>query len=289
MAKTPTSPTFLLCAAAGAWLVFRRRSGPSTEDEQIRRRYGRQLAEAQPMPVPTDRPVVEVTAFRTLAKLARHHRRLILHWTADGSTTYLVLDDVAAYRYRVGAVAVPQPHDTPAGDRAEPARRPQPPPDAKDDLTDLAGRTVFEDEMQRALRAGGGERLCLMLIDVDNLDSLNEEHGRAVGDAVLVGTAERLRRAVRPWDLVARLAGDDFAVLFADVGPEVVDGVAERILGMARESMPVRGRLVPVRVSLGLARARPDQDAVLLMEQAKAALYRAKAANGAHYAWFDAS
>ena len=155
-----------------------------------------------------------------------------------------------------------------------------------DELTELPQHSLFENEVQYAIDAGVGDGLCLMLIDVDNLGAINDEFGREAGDAVLVGIAERLRRAVRPRDLVARLAGDDFAVMFENVGHSAVDSVAKRILRVAHESMLVGPQLLNVQVSLGMAEADGQQDASQLMEQATAALAAAKLENSDHYAWF---
>jgi signal peptidase I len=261
--------------AAAVLLLVARRSAPQTEDEQILRQYGPLLVEVQPMAAPTDRAVVEVTAFRTLVRLAERYHLLILHWTADGSTTFTVHDDTTAYRYTTGEV--PQlPHwqwDTSA---------------ATDELTDLPDRSLFESEVQYAIDAGGGAGLCLMLIDIDNLDDITDDHGPTAGDTVLVGMAERLRRAVRPTDLVARLAGGGFAVLFENVGRAAVDSVAKRVLRVAHESMLVGVDLLAVRVSLGVVQGDPDQDATELLARAACALAEAKAESSTHYAWFDA-
>lgn len=270
----------LLAALLAAAVLLRvaRRSAPQPEEEQILRQYGPLLVEVQPMAAPTDRAVVEVTAFKTLVRLAERYHLLILHWTADGSTTFTVHDDTTAYWYSTGsASAVPElPHwqwDTAA---------------ATDELTDLPDRSLFDSEVQYAIDAGGGAGLCLMLIDIDNLDGITDEHGPATGDAVLVGIAERLRRAVRPTDLVARLAGGGFAVLFENVGRDAVDNVAKRVLRVAHESMLVGVDLLEVRVSLGVVQGGPDQDATVLMARAASALADAKAESSTHYAWFAA-
>jgi signal peptidase I len=267
----------LLVALFGAAVLrfYVRRATPPSEDELIHRQHGPLLIEVQPME--TDRPVVEVTDFKTLKRLAERYALLIMHWTEGGSTIYMVQDDSISYRYHSGEPVV---------EVEEPPHWQLDTTSPMDELTDLPDLTLFENEVQYAIDAGGGPNLCLMLVNVDNLDAINDEHGRGFGDAVLVGIAERLRRAVRPTDLVARLAGDDFAVLFENVGTAAVDNVAKRVLRVAHESMMVGVELLQVQVSLGVVQGGPDVDAAALMDQARAALAEAQAENSSHYAWF---
>jgi len=158
--------------------------------------------------------------------------------------------------------------------------------EAKDDLTDLANRSLFEDEVQFAIDATGGSSLCLMLVDLEDLHTVNDQYGREVGDAVLIAVAERLRRSVRPRDLVARLEGDVFAVLFQDVEPAMVDGIAKRIMRTINESVFSQGQQVRVQANLGVAQANSSETAALLMAHAVGALAEAKAERRMHLAWF---
>lgn len=289
--------TLLLSAilAAVGFLAVARRTEPPAEAERIRRQYGPLLVEVEPMAPPPDRPVVRVTEIKTLARLAERYGLFILHWSTGGSQTYAVQDDTVAYCYSTGptdrtaaddtAADHTTADDTTADDEEAPAHWQFSMTATNDHLTHLAGRSLFEEEMRFALGAGGGERICLMLIDVDDLAGINEQYGREAGDLVLAAVAERLRRAVRPRDLVARLQSDDFAVLFEDVAPEAVDGIAKRIMRIMHESVPVLGHQVRMRASLGIAPAS-SRDATLLMEQAAAALAEAKVATDMQYAWF---
>ena len=85
--------------AAAAFFLVIRRSPPPSEDERIRRRHAQLLVEAKPMRAPTARPMIEVTAFETLARIAQRYGLLVLHWPDGDGTTYTVHDDAAAYRY----------------------------------------------------------------------------------------------------------------------------------------------------------------------------------------------
>lgn len=96
----------VLLAVAGIALVARR-SGPTSEDEVIRRRWSALLVRVHPMAMPAGRPVVEVAEPSTLVKLAERYGLLVLHWTRSGIETYVVQDDAVTYRYRAGATAPP--------------------------------------------------------------------------------------------------------------------------------------------------------------------------------------
>ncbi|HLL64671.1 MAG TPA: diguanylate cyclase [Micromonosporaceae bacterium] len=157
---------------------------------------------------------------------------------------------------------------------------------AQDPLTDLANRSLFVAETQFAIDTRDGDRLCLMLLNLDQYHTINDSLGRDAGDAVLVGIAERLRRAVRPQDLVARLDGDEFAVLFEDVGRADVDAIAHRMLQTVGEPMSAGGHQVRVFASVGVAQREPSDDARRLMEHARTALADARADTAARYAWY---
>lgn len=105
----------LLLAAlviAAITVVFARRTAPADEAAAIRRRYAALLVRVHPMPVPQGRPVIDVTTFSTLAKLAERYGLLVLHWSRSGVETFVVQDENITYRYRPGAepaLVEPQP------------------------------------------------------------------------------------------------------------------------------------------------------------------------------------
>jgi hypothetical protein len=90
-------------ATAAVVVVFARRTAPSDEAAAIRRRYAALLVRVHPMPAPQGRPVIDVTTFATLAKLAERYGLLVLHWTRSGVETFVVQDENITYRHRVGA------------------------------------------------------------------------------------------------------------------------------------------------------------------------------------------
>lgn len=93
--------------AALSQLLLARRRVPANESAAIRRRYAKLLLPVHPMPTVAGRPVVDVTAFSTLAKLAERHGLLVLHWTRSDVDTFVVQDEHTSYRYRIGDAVKP--------------------------------------------------------------------------------------------------------------------------------------------------------------------------------------
>lgn len=156
-----------------------------------------------------------------------------------------------------------------------------------DALTRLANRhrlyEVIALSAARAQRHGMGR--ALLYLDVDRFKAINDRHGHAGGDTVLVELARRLGACVRATDTVARLAGDEFVVLLEDVhAPGDAIRVAEAIL--AAMQAPVRYLDIDIAVgtSIGIAfAAQVDEDADAWLHRADVALYAAKAAGRGGY------
>lgn len=150
-----------------------------------------------------------------------------------------------------------------------------------DELTGLANRRRFLEqlraEMQRARRYG--HPLSLLMVDLDRLKEINDEHGHAAGDAMLRGVAQCLRTSVRITDVPARLGGDEFAVLMPETGKDAARRVAERIRAEVEGYRTVvDGREIASTVSIGLIcrDAGYLQDLPSLIHTADEALYKAK-------------
>jgi len=160
----------------------------------------------------------------------------------------------------------------------------------EDLLTGLANEPAFRgalaDRLERIER--GQRSMALVLLDLRGFSHLNEALGRDRGDAILRELAERLRRLVRPGDLVARLRADTFAVLFADMGREEhLPGVIEKLQqALEPPYTPGEGESIVVPYYVGVARAPTDaRGADQLLTRAHAALDAAKAdpVNDARY------
>jgi diguanylate cyclase (GGDEF)-like protein len=146
-----------------------------------------------------------------------------------------------------------------------------------DALTGLGNRhwmsTMFEREVTRTLHAN--KALCLMMIDVDNFKSFNDQYGHIAGDSVLVAVAEALREYLRPTDLLARFGGDEFAVLLPDLqlkqARQTAERIRQQIAGLSPPSLATA-----VTVSIGLAGRTDQDDVATLVQRADAAMYDAK-------------
>jgi diguanylate cyclase (GGDEF)-like protein/PAS domain S-box-containing protein len=150
-----------------------------------------------------------------------------------------------------------------------------------DALTGLPNRALFFDRLAQAVELAEREgRLgALLLLDLDGFKQVNDGLGHDAGDALLRGVARRLRRVIRRSDTVARLAGDEFALLLYPIrDPATVERVAERIRAVLDLPVRHRGRVLRAKTSVGAALFPTDGTNIdTLFKHADLALYRAKA------------
>jgi len=149
-----------------------------------------------------------------------------------------------------------------------------------DPLTGLHNRRMFEGEVDMALRraARQGTSAAAAYLDIDHFKRINDTLGHATGDLVLVEFARRLRASVRATDTVARLAGDEFVVLFEGLaGAEELAALGRKIVDAVRPVFLPEGPRLAVTTSVGLAFAGPGATRETLLRQADEALYAAKA------------
>src|SRR5688572_10358332 len=160
-----------------------------------------------------------------------------------------------------------------------------------DELTGLPNRKQFEEFMASALAGSGqeDEKSALFVLDLDGFKAVNDTLGHPVGDGLLRAAAKRLKASLRTGDLLARLSGDEFAI----VVPRVTDvamlaPLAERVLQLLSNPFRVDGHEIQVGCSIGLALA-PDNgsDAETLMRNADFALYRAKSEGRRTWRFFN--
>ncbi len=149
-----------------------------------------------------------------------------------------------------------------------------------DALTGLYNRRKFEGELDMALlrAARSGSQAGVAYLDIDHFKLINDNHGHGAGDRVLVEFARRLRTSVRATDTVARLAGDEFVVLFEGLAtPDELAGLGQKIVAAMRTPFPADGTPLAVTTSVGLALSTPGITREVLLRQADEALYAAKA------------
>ncbi|HST80720.1 MAG TPA: EAL domain-containing protein [Kineosporiaceae bacterium] len=159
-----------------------------------------------------------------------------------------------------------------------------------DPLTGLPNRTVFLDRCEQALHtAARFEELAVVLfVDLDRFKVINDSLGHDAGDRLLVAVAKRLRLAVRPTDTIARFGGDEFTILCERLQtPDDARILAERVLDLFATPFRVGGREVFGTASVGIALGCAPQRAEELVQDADAAMYRAKAQGGNRFDFFD--
>ncbi|MEV4281687.1 GGDEF domain-containing protein [Actinoplanes xinjiangensis] len=148
-----------------------------------------------------------------------------------------------------------------------------------DALTGLPNRASFQEKATALLATAQPDRMtAVMLLDLDGFKAVNDTHGHAAGDHVLITLGERLQRTIRPSDAASRLGGDEFVVLLPHIGDHGdIDAIAARIIDRVGKPMPYGQTLLRVGVSIGIAIAdgtEADLDTVL--HYADNALYAAK-------------
>jgi diguanylate cyclase (GGDEF)-like protein/PAS domain S-box-containing protein len=155
-----------------------------------------------------------------------------------------------------------------------------------DTLTGLPNRNLLSDRLEQLLARSRrtGQRLALFYLDLDGFKAINDSLGHAAGDQLLRQFAERLRRAVRSSDTVARLSGDEFVILLEDLrGREDSDAIASTIIAATREEFTIESNVLRVTTCIGIAFASGATSSADLLKQADAALYQAKRAGGDRY------
>jgi diguanylate cyclase (GGDEF)-like protein len=148
-----------------------------------------------------------------------------------------------------------------------------------DALTGLANRALLREHLARAIeRAARGTPLAVLLIDLDGFKQVNDVHGHAAGDHLLVTVAQRLRDAVRGADTAARLGGDEFAVVLDGMdAAEDTHFVATRLLAAIQAPVQLPDGPITPRASIGVATWH-GHDIDALMHDADLAMYAAKTA-----------
>jgi diguanylate cyclase (GGDEF)-like protein len=150
-----------------------------------------------------------------------------------------------------------------------------------DPLTGLANRSLFFDRVSHAIARVARQSdalVAVLYVDLDNFKAVNDTHGHARGDRLLVLVAECLLTAVRGSDTVARLGGDEFAMLLEDLtSADAALVVAERALSLMTKPFELHGQSVNVGASIGIAlRTKGGLSADALINEADVAMYEAK-------------
>ena len=150
-----------------------------------------------------------------------------------------------------------------------------------DPLTGLANRSALLEEISRALAAGqrSGRLTAVLMLGLDRFQGVNDTFGHSVGDALLGSAADRIEKASRAGDLVARMGGDVFVVAMRELDdPEEALGAAARLVAEFREPFLSDGLEMYATASVGVAIAARGGDAGNVLRDADAAMCTAKEA-----------
>ena len=161
-----------------------------------------------------------------------------------------------------------------------------------DELTGLPNRRLLHDRLQHALRrTARGGHIAVLICDLDGFKRINDNYGHAVGDDVLNLAAQRLIFATRADDTVARIGGDEFAVIVnipEHLEPlELAESVGARIASLIAEPIPAGGLEHMLSVSIGIRDRRRQCNADTLLSDADAAMYHIKAHGGNGHRFFE--
>ena len=156
-----------------------------------------------------------------------------------------------------------------------------------DILTGLPNRGLFEDRVKQTFSHAGryGHLSALICLDVDRFKQINDTYGHGVGDLCLKAVADRLSGRVRSVDTIARIGGEEFAILLHTIGDAIeAERFAAEVLTVLKQPLLAEGFEVEMDVSLGIAVFPEDgTDAAELWRDADTAMYRAKNAGGAQF------
>lgn len=149
----------------------------------------------------------------------------------------------------------------------------------QDVLTALSNRRLFieslENRIARCKRYG--DICALLFLDVDNLKMVNDGHGHAAGDALLICLAEILKTHTRTSDVVARIGGDEFGILLDNLdADQVISKIDFLIEQFGSANCTYEGKSLPFGATIGYCFVGPKDTVEGLMSRADAAMYRAK-------------
>jgi diguanylate cyclase len=160
-----------------------------------------------------------------------------------------------------------------------------------DKLTGLADRLLFESrlDMAKARIRRNGRSLAVLLLDIDGFKPINDALGHFAGDELLKQFAQRLKRAFRSYDTLARLKDDNFAILVEDL-PALADSeiIARKIITLLESPFQFYDRTIILNASIGIATCTAGQEinCKTLMKQADAAMHDAKRTLGSFFQTF---
>ena len=161
-----------------------------------------------------------------------------------------------------------------------------------DTLTGLPNRELFNQRIEQALSTAQsrGWTVAIMCLDLDYFKNINDTLGHAAGDHLLRCVADRLRSCFRGDDTVARIGGDEFAVVLGNLSkPEIAATLASRLIAVVGQPVDYHGQMITTGLSIGIALSSDGADGDTILKNADLALYRSKADGRGTFRFFEAA
>jgi diguanylate cyclase (GGDEF)-like protein/PAS domain S-box-containing protein len=145
-----------------------------------------------------------------------------------------------------------------------------------DQLTGIANRSALFQVLAQHLDPEVGQGCGVLFCDLDQFKAVNDRHGHAVGDQLLIDVAARLQDVAAPAELVARIGGDEFVLVCPAGGPARLAELAEAVLHRVSSPFPGPAEVLSIGVSVGVALGRPGESPDELVSRADRAMYGVK-------------
>ncbi|RJP53144.1 MAG: EAL domain-containing protein [Anaerolineaceae bacterium] len=159
-----------------------------------------------------------------------------------------------------------------------------------DPLTQLPNRILFSDRLNHALTVAKrtGNQGAVLFVDLDDFKSVNDVFSHTIGDELLRALSKRIRGALRESDTVARIGGDEFAILLEDIDQFNVDIVAQKIIQAVSGPTKIVNDMIIITASIGISIFPQDGDTIhALLKNADLAMYQAKDNNKNRFEFFN--
>ena len=159
-----------------------------------------------------------------------------------------------------------------------------------DALTNLPNRRAFDEELKRRMAEWRRHQvpLSVLIMDIDRFKRLNDAYGHPAGDVVLAGVAEALQKTMRESDIVARIGGEELAVILPSSNAVEARRAAVRArVAVEQTQHSYEGQLLQVTISVGVAQLSADESQESLLRRADEAMYVAKEAGRNLAYWHD--
>ncbi len=152
-----------------------------------------------------------------------------------------------------------------------------------DSLTPLPNRRAFMREVNRAIMnaARHGQESAVLYVDMNGLKAINDTHGHSAGDAMILHVGRELRARVRVTDTVARIGGDEFAILLTHVDQAEAEAKAQTLVAaLAETSVDIGLAHLPAGIGCGVTLIRSDDEFEAVLTRADAAMYASRVLAG---------